>query len=260
MNALSPIRADALRDTPHGFFTREGGVSAGLYAGLNCGPGSQDDPEAVSENRVRVAREIGVAPDHLLTAHQAHTATALAVDAPFSGERPKGDALVTAAPGLALGALSADCAPVLMADAQAGVVAAAHAGWRGALDGVLEAALDRMIALGAARERIVAVIGPCISQRAYEVGPEFVERFVDEDRETARFFAGGAGDRAMFDLPGFCLWRLRGAGVGAAEWTGHCTYSDPSRFFSHRHGVHAGEADYGRLIAVIRVPDPGGRF
>jgi polyphenol oxidase len=161
--------------------------------------------------------------------------------------------MVTATPGLALAVLTADCQPVLFADAAAGVVGAAHAGWKGALDGVLEATLDAMEGLGADRSRTVAVIGPTISQAAYEVGPEFVERFLDADPENARFFAGGQGDRAQFDLPGYGLHRLRAAGVGEAIWTRHCTYADPARFFSYRRSVHHREADYGRLISAIRV-------
>jgi YfiH family protein len=168
-------------------------------------------------------------------------------------ERPRADALVTATPGLAIAVLTADCAPVLLADAEAGVVGAAHAGWRGARDGVLEATLDAMAALGARHDRIRAAIGPTISQRAYEVGPEFVEGFLDDDPATARFFASGASDRAHFDLPGYALWRLRAAGVAEAEWIRHCTYADPERFYSYRRATHAGEADYGRLISVIRL-------
>jgi len=161
--------------------------------------------------------------------------------------------LVTATPGLALSVLSADCQPVLFADAQAGVIGAAHAGWRGALDGVLEATVDAMETLGAARENVVAVIGPSISQRAYEVGPEFMDSFMDNDPDFARYFINGTGDRLLFDLPGFGLNRLRAAGVGHAEWTRHCTFSDPDRFYSYRRATHAKEADYGRLIAAITL-------
>jgi YfiH family protein len=161
--------------------------------------------------------------------------------------------MVTATPGIGLAVLTADCQPVLFADAQAGVVGAAHAGWRGSRDGVLAATLDAMEKLGAKRAAITAVIGPTISQAAYEVGPEFVEGFLDDDPQNSRFFAGGKGDRALFDLPGYSLHRLRAAGVGHAEWTRHCTYSDPARFFSFRRTTHAGEADYGRLISVIRL-------
>jgi YfiH family protein len=230
-------------------------VSVGIYASLNCGPGSRDDPAAVAENRARVAAAMEVAPERLLTLHQAHTARVLTVDSPFAGERPQADGLVTATPGLALGALAADCAPVLLADAAAGVVGAVHSGWRGAFDDIPGAAVEAMTALGARRERIVAVVGPCISQSAYEVGPEFVERFCDDDPENARWFAGGAGDRAQFDLPGFVLGRLRAAGVGRAEWLGRCTYGDPARFFSYRRATHRGEVDYGRLISVIRAAE-----
>jgi hypothetical protein len=161
--------------------------------------------------------------------------------------------MVTATPGVGLGILTADCQPVLFSDARAGVVGAAHAGWKGALSGVLEATLDAMEALGANRATTHAVIGPCISQRAYEVGPEFLDAFLAEDPDYARFFGNGTGDRYLFDLPGFGLHRLRSAGVGRAEWTGHCTYSDSGRFFSYRRTTHAGEADYGRLISVIRA-------
>lgn len=250
--------ARALGRAPHGFFTRRGGVSSGIYAGLNCGPGSADDAEAVQANRAAVAEALGCAPERLLTAHQVHGAEALAVAAPWRGARPRVDALVTAAPGLAVGALAADCAPVLFADEAAGVVAAAHAGWRGALAGVLEATVARMETLGAERARIAAVVGPCISQSAYEVGPEFLDAFLAEAPGAERFFVPGAEgrpeDRLRFDLPGFCLSRLREAGVGAAEWLGRCTYGDPERFFSFRRATHAGEPDYGRLIAAIATP------
>lgn len=236
----------------HGFFTRKGGASSGIFAGLNCGPGSSDLAEAVAINRARVAEAMGVGPDRLVTLHQVHSPRVLTVEAPFA-ERPQADAMVTSVPGIALGILTADCQPVLFADPEAGVIGAAHAGWRGSRDGVLEATVDAMEALGARRGRIVAVIGPTISQAAYEVGPEFVEGFLDEDRDNARFFAGGQGDRALFDLPAFGLSRLRAAGVGHAEWTRHCTYRDPERFFSFRRTTHAGEADYGRLISAITL-------
>ena len=251
---MRPITADALRGIAHGFFTREGGVSTGIYAGLNGGPGSADDPGAVAENRRRIAAHLGAGA--LVSLHQVHSPDIVRVTEPWGSDRPRADGMVTDRPGIALGILTADCAPVLFADPQAGVVGAAHAGWKGALGGVIEATVDAMQALGAERDRIVAAIGPVISQRAYEVGPEFVERFVDEDSDNARYFAGGQGDRAMFDLPGYCLARLRAAGVGAAEWTGHCTYSDPDRFFSYRRACHAGETDYGRLVAAIAL-SPG---
>lgn len=250
--ALSPVLSDLLGDLPHGFFTRDGGVSEGIYAGLNGGQGSQDTAEAVAENRRRIAAHL--AADTLVTVSQVHSADALPVTGPWSAETPRADAMVTATPGVALGVLTADCTPVLFADREAGIVGAAHAGWKGALGGVLEATLDAMVALGARREAIVAALGPVISQRAYEVGPEFVERFMDEEPESARFFAGGQGDRAQFDLPGFCLWRLREAGLGEAAWTGHCTYADPARFYSYRRSCHQSEPDYGRLVAAIMPP------
>lgn len=249
--SLSPITHALLDGLPHGFFTRQGGVSAGPYDSLNCGPGSGDDPAAVAENRARVAAHLGVAPQGLRTVHQVHGDAVVVAGPDAPAERPRADAQVTAQPGVAVGALAADCAPVLFADPEAGLVGAAHAGWRGALEGVLEATVARMAAMGARPERIRAVVGPCISQRAYEVGPEFVERFLDADREHARFFAGGAAGKAQFDLPGFCLSRLRAAGVEHCAWTGHCTYADPMRFFSWRRTCHEGAADYGRLIAAI---------
>ena len=249
---LEIVTADALAPLRHGFFTRKGGASSGIFAGLNCGPGSSDLSQAVTINRARVAEAMGVAPDHLVTVSQVHSADVVQVTGPLAGT-VRADGLVTAMPGVALAVLTADCQPVLFADPEARVIGAAHAGWRGTREGVLEATIDAMEALGARRRRISAVIGPTISQRAYEVGPEFVEEFLDDDPDSARFFAQGAGDRALFDLPGLGLARLRAAGVGHAEWTRHCTYSDPERFFSFRRTTHAGEADYGRLISAIRL-------
>ena len=246
---LQPITSDELA-IRHGFFTRSGGASSGVYSGLNCGLGSTDQRETVLINRARVAEELGVAPERLVSVHQTHSARAVALDDP-PREQIKADAMVTATPGLALGILTADCQPVLFADAENGVVGAAHAGWKGALDGILEATIDAMESLGAERATIHAVIGPSISQRAYEVGPEFLDRFLDESPEYARFFANGEGDRFQFDLIGFGLYRLREAGVAHASWTGHCTYSDPERFYSYRRSVHRREADYGRLISAI---------
>jgi YfiH family protein len=195
---------------------------------------------------------MGVAMDQLVTVNQVHSADVVAVQGPLA-DRPRADAMVTATPGLALAILTADCQPVLFADARAGVIGAAHAGWRGAFDGVLEATLKAMEAMGARRADTVAVIGPCISQRAYEVGPEFFDTFRDEDPENTRFFANGRSDRMHFDLPAYGLHRLRAAGVGHAEWTRHCTHGDSERFFSYRRTTQAGEADYGRLISVIRL-------
>ncbi|EYD70799.1 peptidoglycan editing factor PgeF [Limimaricola hongkongensis] len=255
MNAATPldiITADSLASLRHGFFGRAGGASSGVFAGLNCGPGSSDQHEAVRINRNKVAQAMEVAPEALIGVHQVHSADVVTIDAP-SPERHRADALVTATPGLALTILTADCQPVLFADAEGGVIGAAHAGWKGALAGVLEATVEAMVAAGARRERIHAVIGPSISQRRYEVGPELLDAFLTEDPEAARHFAQGEGDRLLFDLPGFGLRRLRKAGIASAEWTRHCTYSDPARFFSYRRSTHAREADYGRLIAAIRL-------
>lgn len=249
---LEILTSDSLGAVRHGFFTRHGGASSGVFAGLNCGSGSSDQREIVAINRARVADAMQVAHDHLVGVHQIHSATAVTVDGPLA-EKPRADAIVTATPGVALSVLTADCQPVLFADTDAGVIGAAHAGWRGALDGILLATVDAMEALGASRRNITAIIGPCISQRAYEVGPEFIESFLAEDPDFARYFANGQGDRLQFDLPGFGLNRLRAAGVGHAEWTHHCTYSDPGRFYSYRRSTHAKEADYGRLIAAITL-------
>lgn len=266
------LTADALAPLRHGFFTRRGGASSGVFTGLNCGPGSSDQSDVVRINRARVAEAMQVAEGALVTVHQVHSADVVSVCGPASAPRltpsgtprpgdptaigltkPKADALVTATPGIALAVLTADCQPVLFADRKAGVIGAAHAGWRGALDGVLDATLDAMERLGARRADTTAVIGPCISQMAYEVGPEFLDEFLADDPENARFFANGAGDRYQFDLPGFGLHRLRSAGVTQAEWTRHCTYADADTFYSYRRSVHEGEADYGRLISAIRL-------
>lgn len=248
---LEILTADALAPLQHGFFTRRGGASSGVFAGLNCGTGSSDQSDIVAINRGRVANAMAVAPSALIGVHQIHSSLVATVTEP--GPQGRADAMVSNTPGLALAILTADCMPILLADAEAGVIGAAHAGWRGALDGVLEATLDAMVALGAEPGRINAVIGPCISQAAYEVGPEFFEEFQAKDPESTRFFANGEGDRLLFDLPGFGLKRLRDAGVAQAEWTRHCTYSDPRLFYSYRRSVHGAEADYGRLISVIRL-------
>lgn len=250
---LEIITSEALAPLAHGFFTRKGGASSGIFAGLNCGLGSSDQADCVAINRTRAAKAMEISPDALVTLHQAHSADVIIVTGPIKGKRPKADALVSKTPGVALGILTADCQPVLFADPKAQVIGAAHAGWKGAFGGVLEATLDEMEKLGAKRANITAVIGPSISQRAYEVGPEFFDNVVSENSDFKRFFAGGAGDRMHFDLPGFGLFRLREAGVGHAEWSGHCTYSDPLRFYSYRRSVHEVEADYGRLLSAIRL-------
>ncbi|WP_296420778.1 peptidoglycan editing factor PgeF [Pseudooctadecabacter sp.] len=249
---LEIITADALAPLRHGFFTRRGGASSGVFEGLNCGTGSSDQHEAVTINRTRVADAMGVPLDHLMGVHQIHSADVITVTQ-ASTDKPKADGLVTATRGLALSVLSADCQPVLFADHDAGVIGATHAGWKGALSGVLESTLDAMEALGATRANTHAVIGPSISQRAYEVGPEFFDDFIAKDPAFARFFVQGTGDRMLFDLPALGLHRLREAGVGHAEWTRHCTYSDPDRFYSYRRTTHNKEADYGRLIAAITL-------
>ncbi len=250
--SLEILTADSLTPLRHGFFTRKGGASSGVFGGLNCGTGSSDQAEIVAINRARVAEAMQVAPENLAGVHQVHSADVAVVTGPQT-DKPRADALVTKVPGVALSILTADCQPVLFADPAAGVIGAAHAGWRGAVDGVLEATVEAMVALGAARGAITAVIGPTISQRAYEVGPEFFEDFIADDPDNSRFFAGGAGDRMQFDLPAFGLARLRRAGVGHAEWIRHCTYHDAERFYSYRRTTHAGEADYGRLISAIRL-------
>lgn len=249
---LDIIKHPALANVTHGFFTRAGGASSGVFAGLNCGFGSSDQNASVSINRERVAGALNVAADRLVGVHQIHSADAVAVDGPL--DTPvQADGIVTATPGLAISVLTADCQPVLFADRDAGVIGAAHAGWKGALGGVLENTVAQMEELGATRTNISAVIGPAISQRHYEVGPEFLANFVAQDETYGRFFVPGEGDRLHFDLAGFGLDRLRQCGVGQASWTGHCTYDDPGRFFSYRRSVHHKEADYGRLIAAIRL-------
>jgi YfiH family protein len=243
------LRSEALAELQirHGFFGRRGGVSTGIYATLNAGPGSFDDPDAVAENRRRIATALGVAPDNMTSLHQVHSARAVRVDAQCGAERPQADALVTTARGLALSILTADCAPVLLADAEFGVIGAAHAGWRGALSGVLEAAVAAMRTAGA--RRIVAAVGPCIGQRSYEIGPEFEERFRRQDPKSAAFFGGGA--RRTFDLLGYCVARLARLDIERIDALVYDTYSDAEAWFSHRRAFHAREADYGRNCAAI---------
>ena len=247
----------------HGFFTREGGVSTGIYASLNCGFGAKDDTvEAVAENRRRAAQALGAPPDGLVSAYQIHSPDVAVVEEPWTRETaPEADALATARPGVALGVLTADCAPVLLEDVEAGVIGAAHAGWRGALGGVVEAAVAAMEGLGAERRRIAAAIGPCIGPQNYEVGPEFLERFTEADSDYARFF-GAPGNaaavvegKARFDLPAFVLHRLAQARVGKAVWIDRCTYADEALFFSNRRAVHRGEGDYGRLLSAIMLAE-----
>ena len=252
------ITADALSALPgirHGFFTRQGGVSNGIYASLNCGVGSNDERAHVQENRARVAAELGVAADRLATPYQIHSPDVVVVDEVWAtGEGPKADAVVTNCPGIAIGVGTADCGPVLFADSEAGVVGAAHAGWKGAFTGVLEATIAAMEGLGARRERIVAVLGPTISKSAYEVGPEFRARFLEAAEANAAFFTPSArADHHQFDLPAFIGSRLRAAGLGTVDDLALCTYADPARFFSYRRTTHAGEPDYGRLLHAITL-------
>lgn len=249
---LEFITDDALRPFMHGFFTRKGGASSGIFEGLNCGYGSSDIADVVSVNRARVAKAMGVEPDHLVTLHQVHSAKVIIVDTP-PATKHKADAIVTATPGIALAVLTADCQPVLFADQEAGVVAAAHAGWRGAFYGVLEQTLDAMESLGAKREKINAAVGPSISQASYEVGQEFYDCFLDSDPSNAIFFTKGTTGKYQFDLPAYGLHRLKSAGIGHASWTSDCTYLDAKRFFSYRRATHHGQADYGRLISAIRL-------
>ena len=247
--SLPAIVAPALAPFRHAFFTRQGGVSTGVYASFNGGVGSRDAPEAVAENRRRMAAHLGAAT--LLVPYQIHSPTCLAVSEPWD-ERPRADALATATPGLAIGVTGADCGMILFADATGGVVGAAHAGWQGAFGGVAEATLDTMETLGARRETIVAVLGPTIGPASYEVGPEFSARFRERDAGYAAFFAPSAkAGHSMFDLPAFIGHRLRTAGVGRFENLALDTYADEARFFSYRRTTHRGEPDYGRLISAI---------
>ncbi len=251
---LQAKNLSALPGIRHAFFTREGGVSEGLYASLNAGVGPNDDPAKVAENRARMAKAVGVTPERFLTAYQIHSPQVVVAETPWSGEaRPRADAIVTRMPGLAIGASTADCGPVLLADPQAGVIGAAHAGWRGALGGVLEAAIAAMEKLGAGRSRIVAAIGPMISQRNYEVGDELVAQFAKADAGNARFFAAGRPGHAQFDLPGFIASRLAAAGIGGVEDLAACTYADPQLFYSFRRATHRGEPDYGRHVNAIAL-------
>lgn len=254
MSGVETWTSTALGDVPHGFLGRAGGVSTGIYAGLNVGLGSDDDRAAILENRRRAGEAVlpGAA---LVTLHQVHSADVVTVDAPIpDNTRPPADALVTAMPGLLLGILTADCVPVLFADRQAGVVGAAHAGWKGAIAGVTDRTLDAMEALGARRQRIGCAIGPCIARSSYEVDAAFVQRFLDADPGNERFFAdGGRPGHAQFDIEAYVAARLAAAGVQRIEMLGQDTYAQPDRFFSYRRSCHKGEPGYGRQISLIGV-------
>ncbi|MGE0238381.1 MAG: peptidoglycan editing factor PgeF [Parvibaculaceae bacterium] len=243
----------SVRSLRHGFFTRQGGHSAGLFASLNCGFGSGDDKPTVARNRAAAGEQLGVAGDGLLTVWQWHSADVIVADAPWDVlAPPKGDAIVTTTPGLAIAVLTADCAPILFADAEAGVIGAAHAGWKGAFSGVSDATVAVMEENGARRERITAIIGPTISRQAYEVGPDFAAQFIAEAPDNADFFTPSERARhQMFDLPAYLQRRMTRLGVGRVVDMGLCTYSDEDRFYSYRRATHRNEKDYGRQISAI---------
>jgi YfiH family protein len=245
------IRARALDGVAHGFLGRRGGVSTGMLAGLNVGTGSGDDPEIIAENR-RIATEAVLPGARLVTVYQVHSPDTVAVVAPF-GERPRADAMVTDRPGLALGILTADCAPILLADREAGVVGAAHAGWKGAIGGVTDTVVAAMEKLGARRERIAAAIGPCIARASYEVDDGFLRRFAEADPANERFFAAGRPSHHQFDLEAYVIHRLAAAGLRTIEALGLDTYADAERFYSFRRATHRGEPDYGRQISIIGI-------
>ncbi len=250
----SPLLS-AVKGVSHGFFTREGGRSRDLYASLNCGFGSGDDKDVVAMNRAHVAGQLGTAPERLLTVWQSHSPVVVTAAEPWDVRKPpEGDAVVSATPGLAVAVLTADCAPVLFADTTAGVVAAAHAGWKGALGGVLEATLDEIERLGGHRRHVVAALGPMISQANYEVDEGFRQRFLSSEPGNDRFFAIGRREgRHQFDLPAYVRFRLEAVGVSQIYDTALCTYADEGRFFSFRRATHRGEPDYGRQISAIML-------
>ncbi len=258
MTQLQPVTCERLNASSpairHGFFTRRGGVSQGIFASLNTGIGSGDDRAAVDENRTRVLANLGASAPLFAAPRQVHSAIAVVADRPWSpDERPKADAVVTATPGVPLGVLTADCGPVLFADPAARVIGAAHAGWKGATGGILENTVAAMESLGARRENIIATLGPTISAGNYEVGPEFVDRLHTLDSANARFFSASVNaGHAMFDLPGYIVERLRACGVPAG-WTGQCTYAQEAEFFSYRRTTHRAEPDYGRQISTIML-------
>ena len=255
---MIPLQSSPLADIDgiaHGFFGRRGGVSTGVFASLNCGYGSNDDPGAVRENRTRVAKHLGTSEDRLITVYQIHSPNVVTVEAAWvRADAPQADAMVTRAKGIALGVLAADCAPVLFADAEAGVIGSAHAGWKGAHDGVLETTVRAMEALGARRGSLCAAIGPCISQASYEVGPEFLARFVDADRANRVYFTASArADHWQFDLPKYAFDRLAALGLGRVANLNVCTYAHADDYFSFRRATHRGEPEYGRNLSAIML-------
>ncbi len=254
MSEVEAIHASALGHMPHGFLGRSGGVSTGVVAGLNVGTGSKDDPAAIAENRRRAVEAVKPGAQ-LATVYQVHSNEARYVAEPWpQGERPKADAMVTDQPGLLLGILTADCAPVLLADSESGIVGAAHAGWRGALSGITDSAIAAMEEIGARRERIAAAIGPCIALPSYEVDEAFRERFMEADPANERFFITSASDSLHFDLPAYVRHRLIAAGIDEVETIHLDTYSNPDRFFSYRRATHEKEPDYGRQFSLIGLP------
>ena len=256
MNTPKPLQSPTLTNSAitHGFFTRIGGASKGIYQGLNVGLGSDDDREVVLENRHRVAQSMGVTDEKLMMVYQVHSSDVALADKPWKMEdRPKLDAMISATPDLAIGVMTADCGPVLFSDAENGVVGAAHAGWKGATGGILENTISAMETIGAERKNIVAVLGPTISQKHYEVGSEFVENLISLNANNDRYLKPSENQHhAMFDLPSYIIDRLIADGV-TASWTGDCTYADEEQFFSYRRKTHRNEADYGRQISVIKV-------
>ncbi len=254
------LQAQSLSNLPgirHGFFTRAGGVSDGIYESLNGGVGSEDAPAKVAENRARMAASLGVAPERFLTCYQIHSPEVVVAETPWpSNERPRADAIVTRTPNLAIGISTADCGPVLLAEPEARVIGAAHAGWRGALTGVIEQTVAAMEKLGAKRGRIVAAAGPMIRQPNYEVGQDLIDRFVATDPNTIRFFKPAQRPgHSMFDLAGYVVSRLRRAEIAEIEDLGLCTYADPAQFYSYRRATHRAEPDYGRHINAIALTD-----
>ncbi len=251
--ALEIITSENLQGIKHGFFTRKGGASTGIFSGLNCGAGSSDQKQVIDINRGRVAQALGVAGDKLIGCHQIHSADVVCANDLLDQSSAKADGIVSATEGTAIFILTADCQPILFADPQAGVIGAAHAGWKGALTGVIENTVAAMVAIGAKRENISACIGPCISQKAYEVGADFYENIVKAEPNSKVFFTAGKENHYQFDLPSYGLHKLKAAGIENPQWSGHCTYSNPELFYSYRRSVHQKEADYGRLISAIRL-------
>lgn len=260
MASLSPVLCPILSaatqsDHPvtHGFFTRQGGISTGIYSSLNIGPGSQDNGDHVSANRRAIAQHLEMPCQDVVSVWQTHSSDAVIATKHWGDDRPKADALVTNVPDLPIAIVTADCGPVLFCDPQNKVIGAAHAGWRGATGNVLEATVEKMIELGATREHILATLGPTISSKNYEVGPEFVEKLISDDADHSRFFSRHSDNgHAYFDLPAFILARLDAVGV-KGSWTGHCTYEDEQRFFSYRRTTHRSEPDYGRQMSAIAI-------